>query len=331
LDAYAPSAAWVEAQALGQQHDAPAVVAGSDGLIYTVGGFEATMTMEMYKPGASKWTSVDMPVERGALAGIATSDGHIYAMGGGVGSNLLASVDEYTIATGTWLSGDTALTMTTARYAFAAAQLPDGRLMAIAGETPSGTVGSVEAYTTSWSLISASLNQARKQHAAATAPDGRVYVVGGYNATELASVEAYSSAAVHWDTAASLTIARTSLAVSVGADGRLYAIGGTQGGNWLASVEAYGPQIVLGADHGATGSMTTITGSNFAASSQVRVFLAGTGVPLGGVLIGTGNADTSGTLPSTSLQLPRVPSGVYTIRAYDDRSRYPVTARITVD
>jgi hypothetical protein len=332
LDAYDDAAAWVEATPLDMPHDGPAVVTGSDGLVYTLGGAEATTTMESYKPGASTWNQVTMPVGRGALAAVATTDGHIFAMGGGVGSNLLASVDVYAIASGTWNSDVSVPAMTTARFAFGGAQLADGRVIAIGGETPSGTVGSVEAYTATsgWMLV-ASLSEARKEHAAAMAPDGRVYAVGGTNGGDLASVEAYSSVANHWDAAASLTSARFNLAVSVGADGRLYAIGGQQSSGWLKSVEAYGPQVVLAVDHGATGGTLTLTGSNFAVSSHVSVFFAGAGVPLGGVLIGTGNADTTGALSSVSLQLPRVANGSYTIRAYDDRSRYPVTARFTVE
>jgi hypothetical protein len=194
--------------------DTLAVVEGTNGLIYAVGGSIVNVSstaptsasdyldvVEAYNPTTNVWTcSTDdqshacpsgsltlqpMPTARSLLAGAVAPDGTIYMMGGwavqgsGTSTNptLLANVEAY--AAGTWTE---AAPLPAARQGLAAAVDSYGRIEAVGGSDASaqasGSMWSYTPATNTWQGL-ASLPTKRTRLAAATGSDGRVYVLGG--------------------------------------------------------------------------------------------------------------------------------------------------------
>ena len=94
-------------------------------------------------------------------------------------------------------------------------------------------------------------------------------------------------------------------------------------------MEAYGPLIHLTPAQGAPGHAVVLTGTNFAANATVDVTW---GATPGGAVLSSGHTDRAGVLPhALRVVIPLgVRPGVYQITAEDNRSRYPVTARVAV-
>jgi hypothetical protein len=88
-----------------------AAVTGADGLVYTVGGGDSTMTaapsLEIFDPKSMVWTTgANMSMGRIGLAAVAAADGRIYAIGGAQQASSFDStptVEAYTPATNTWV------------------------------------------------------------------------------------------------------------------------------------------------------------------------------------------------------------------------------------
>jgi len=160
------------------------------------------------------------------------------------------------------------------------------------------------------------------------APDGRVYGVAGfdirgpiYRAT--GEVHAYSPETDRWTKVASLDSNRYDHAATVGPDGRMYTLGGVyNGAPNTDSVEVYGPAVSIAPSIAAAGDTITLTGNNFAAMAEVRVYLGSAK----GAALEVGTTDHAGALNSPiAFRVPAVPSGNYVITVVDDKSRYPVT------
>ena len=89
---------------------------------------------------------------------------------------------------------------------------------------------------------------ARLGLAAALGADGKIYAIGGFNSSQIASVEVYDPTSNTWDTRASMPFARSYLAAAA-KDGQIYALGGWDGeiylregksvANSITTVEAY--------------------------------------------------------------------------------------------
>ena len=168
------------------------------------------------------------------------------------------------------------------------------------------------------------------------APDGRVYVVAGfglqgqiYAPTE--AVRAYSPETNRWTSVAPLRYSRYDHDVTVGPDGRLYALGGyareANDAGATDTVEVYGPVVSLSPSEAAPGQTIRLTGSNFAARAKVRLTIASE--PANRIEIG--KTDAQGALPSpVEWRVPSLPSGTHTITVVDDKSRYPITLRLSV-
>jgi len=173
-----------------------AVVAGPDGRIYALGGFDGSNSLtivEAYNPNTNSWTTVaPMTTPRDGLAAATGPDGRIYAIGG-FDTDYLSSVEAYDVATNSWTH---VASMVHPRYTFAAVTGPDKQIYAIGGEFRFASVNTVEVYNTatnSWSSA-APMTTPRRQLAAAVGKDGRIYAIGGIdNLTgPLATVEAFS-------------------------------------------------------------------------------------------------------------------------------------------
>jgi len=320
------------------------LVTGQGGCLFALGGTTGKQnvgSVEAYLPATGRWvemaTTGAPPPGLIAIAGLA---GTIYTLEDSTG------IQRYTPTTKTWTQVTTLLTR---RSEFAAVLGPNKRLYIMGGQPDASPIYSpvplVEAYdlqTRGWTRL-APLLTPRSDGAAVSAPDGRLYAVGGWQ-TEFeatAAVEAYDLRTRRWSAVASLHARRTYLQAVRGPDGRLYALGGLNDNGagvrgaiaptsaYLATVEAYGPLLHLTPSSVPVGGTAALTGTNFAASATVTVTW---GSAPGGTVLATGQTDRAGTLPYP-LRFP-IPAGTrpghYVVTAIDNRSRYPVTAPLTV-
>jgi Kelch motif/IPT/TIG domain len=209
------------------QHACATLLSG----IYCAGGIKSDIND--FPPGPDVFASNAWSAAKAGLAGnhkwfsMPTLANTIYAVDG---STAWAFKD-----------GDTAFTAiaktATARYYFASAAGPDGRIYATGGQdgTPvanPAVYDSVEAYSPAldrWVTLTTKLNGKRQLHTAITGPDGRIYLVGGND-------ESFQRSQY---------------------------------------VEAYGPDLKLSSTMPAGGDMITISGNNLAPSANVTVSFNG--------------------------------------------------------
>jgi hypothetical protein len=251
--------------------------------VYAMGGLTAAgtalSTVQAYNPAASTWATLPSLATGGGLLAGATAPCPreaggpkwtcVYAIGGYTGAVYLSTVEAYNPATSTWATLPSLPTATGA-LAGAAAPCPKGAggltgtcVYAIGGETASGYVSTVQAYspvTDDWVTLP-SLPSAEFALAGATAPCPRgvsglagtcVYAFGGLTAVgaALSTVQAYSPATNTWATLPSLPTASYALAGTTapclrGVSGLVgtcvYAFGGYSGTGFLSTVQAYSP------------------------------------------------------------------------------------------
>ncbi len=187
--------------------------------------------------------------------------------------------------------------MGTARYAAAAAPLPDGRVLVAGGFYDDGLgdhyLASAEIFNPATNSFSSAgigaMSVARHGAVAAPLPDGRVLVAGGdYNdGTDhsLASAEVFNPATNAFTPVGDMGVARVRAAAASLPDGRVLVAGGNDGTTRLSSAEVFNP---------ATNAFTPVgdMGSDRAraAAAQLpdgRVLLVGgtNGAPLSSALV----------------------------------------------
>ena len=128
-----------------------ALVAVGDDLYYSgggVGGYTGTTNFYMYDASAGSWVTTlqPMPIARAAQAMVVGVDGLIYVVGGSSdgfnsGTDAFTSVVVYDPAADEWSS---AADMNYARKYLGATTTPDGRIIALGGNTPSAVLDVVE-------------------------------------------------------------------------------------------------------------------------------------------------------------------------------------------
>jgi hypothetical protein len=116
---------------------------------------------------------------------------------------------------------------------------------------------------------------------------------------------------------------RTSLMLTITPAGQIWAIGGFDStSQQLPIVEAYGP--VFNVPGSATGgSMTTVSGTNFAPNASVTVKFGAAGTP-----VGMATTDGSGAFSTTFMVPPG--AGPQKVVASDGKSQYPISATLNV-
>ena len=313
---------------------------GPDGHIYAIsgGGRDAITSTEAYVPGRNRWVPrPDVPGEHWGGSAVRGPDGRIFMIGGSTGVDGLPEVDAYDIHTKQWTH---VTDLPTPRAFLGVAVGLDGRIYTVGG-TPGiyYDYTATEAYdvvTGQWTHL-ADLPWAREALAAATGADGRIYAIGGTEWSGDATQDRPHLRLSSMPTTRGRTSGRrwrrcarpANLAAVRGPDGRIYAIGGADTTAGLATMEAYGPVIHLMPAQSAPGHAVVLTGTNFAANATVAVTW---GAIPGGTVLGTARTDRAGNLPHavTVVIPPGVLPGHYMITAEDDRSRYPVTARVAV-
>jgi hypothetical protein len=280
--------------------------------------------------GATGWQTLSpplMPTPR-EQTGAATANGRVYLIGGdGSAGTPLGTVEAYNPSLNTWTAGLAA--MPTPRYLLATATGTNGLIYAIGGQSTGspGVVGTVEAYnpsTNQWSTLS-EIPDPAWQTAAVGGPDGRIYVIGGTNDTGLlATVNAFSPATNRWTPVTPIDSARYGVGAIVAPDGRIWAVGGGTNPEFdgFTTVQIYGPVGSVSPQAGAPGSTVSVTGSNFAASANVSVYVgAVSGTPLA-----TGTTNAAGAIAAPiSVSVPNLPSGAQPLIVVDDRSQYPIS------
>jgi Kelch motif len=158
VDAYDPTTdQWTPgASTMLTPRAALAAVTGPDGLIYAIGGLpgvgSALNSVEVFDPATNVWQN-GLALPDSTLFGLAAAvgpDGLIYVFGGsdtsGSDGTVLDTVYSYDPLhnPGEWVTQAPLLIPTT--Y-LAGATGPDGRIYAIGGDSPTETVGAVEAFT----------------------------------------------------------------------------------------------------------------------------------------------------------------------------------------
>lgn len=327
---------WAAANNIAARRSQAASAATTTGIYLLYGdkqtGFETSVEKLTAPPNWSTVTGVTYTASgAGATFG---SDGKIYIAGGSDGANALKALKAFT-------PGDANVAplkdLSFARDRTTVTAGSDGRIFAIGGHAAGVTLSSVEAYTSvgdTWTTV-APLPEARAATRAVLAPDGRIYVPGGAdlgNGVVHRTAYAYSAGAAplgnRWAKLAPLAAPRYRHGVGVGIDGRVYVVSGSNLLGFVRSVEAYGPVVTVVPDNTKAGMSIMVSGSNFAQNATVRFSLGSAGA----APIGTGTTDGAGVLATTTVMIPvGTATGATRVYARDTRSRYPVSAKFTVN
>ncbi|MGI4867587.1 MAG: cellulose binding domain-containing protein [Janthinobacterium lividum] len=199
---------------------------------------------------ATAWTTEpSLSQVRGQHAAVA-ANGRIYAWGGylnggsgGAVASLLSSMEIYTIATKTWVSGPA---YPIAARGQAAAASADGYLYSFGGAAPNTSSDSYRynpAGTGAWSAVATM--PVGEWEAAATAANGLIYVTGGYSSDgRLADTrtQIYSPGTNTWTAGAAMPTGRHGHVAVLDANGLLHVLGGVNNGAApLTAHEVYNP------------------------------------------------------------------------------------------
>lgn len=169
------------------------VVAGTDGLIYAIGGVNSSgqtvNTVEVYNPTFGTWkTGASLITARSHSAATLIYDDLILVAGGqDVNGTVLNTTEAYALALGAWIPG---ASMNTPRADFGLAVGGDGFVHAVGGRSTKGDVNTFEALkfsTNTWIPEQEKLPAAVSGVAATEGLSGAVFVLGGGTGKSLVS------------------------------------------------------------------------------------------------------------------------------------------------
>lgn len=228
-----------------------AVVAGADGLIYAIGGYDgatALSTVVAYNSRTDRWTpKTPLPNATRGAAVAEGPNGVIYVIGGGTADVYMSMVQAYNASSDTW---SLRTPLPAATWMASAAIGDDGKIYVVGGESPdydfySNRTQIYDPSTDSWTDGTA-MPTGRSMLGVVKGPDGLIYAMGGYNTTALSVVEAYDPSTDTWTEKTPMPSPRLEFGLTLGPDGRIYVIGGgTSYSNneapFFSTVEIYDP------------------------------------------------------------------------------------------
>jgi N-acetylneuraminic acid mutarotase len=241
---YPENGTWVAAGRLNVPRTQGTLTLLGDGRVLAVGGgmegspgWASTASAEIFDPKTGVWSPASpMSVTRAYHTATLLGNGEVLVAGGattynGVRGTVTREAEIYSPRSNSWRP---ASRMTVARYADAAALLPDGRVLVAGGwslttnDDPS--LASAEIYdpaANGWT-VTGSLSDARGSLSMAGLPDGRVLAVAGVDPAYhvLASTEIYNSKLGTWQATGRLPVALERPAMGILPDGRVLIAGG---------------------------------------------------------------------------------------------------------
>ncbi|MBX5328720.1 MAG: kelch repeat-containing protein [Candidatus Bathyarchaeota archaeon] len=249
-----PSPSWRVKTNMPTARSQAAVIAGDDGKIYVIGGWDGSNvlnTVQAYDPMTETWAN-RAPIPHGVRGAAVTkgSDGIIYVISGVDSAwDPLSNVQAYNTTSNSWTSKADIPVKT---WMGAAATGNDGKIYVIGGESYevglyySNLTQIYDPATDTWTN-GTQMPTGRCELGVVKGPDGLIYAFGGYNDTALSVVEAYNPSAGTWIKKASMPKPKLEFGVVLGLDNRIYIIGGgaNYGNNeapFYDSVEVYDPK-----------------------------------------------------------------------------------------
>jgi hypothetical protein len=324
VERYNPSAgdtAWTTASSLASARYLSMSFSYS-GKPYVAGGLatdNSTQLADLYALGASAWAS---------KASLSTSASGGVLIDGGNGKLYLPSVANlvYDAANDTWSALDPP--SPDARYVYAGARGPDGRLYVIGGATTGNTaLATVQAYTIGGGWTDApALPAARDYAAAILAPDKQLYLLGGSSggAAWTHDVLILRLAENRWMSGQAMSATRMGGCATLSSAGRIFVMGGQDPTGTLKLVESYGPEVTLGFSTSGAGVAVPLQGVNFAANASLSIAFDDTAVR--SVLA----TSATGTFASNFVVPPSAAPGVHVVTVIDAKAQYPVHYAYTV-
>lgn len=267
VDAYDPSTkTWVTKKAMLYPHAGNAAATGSNGKIYSFGGYikmtennysdprytipaasgSISNIAQQYDPSDDTWSlKTPMPRERVFHAAVSTIDGFIYVFGGyGIEHTWpdpsnppekssqvikLNKTDKYNVQTDTWSD---AAPMPTPRSGAAAVLGKNGMIYVIGGLGENcqwlPTVETYNPATDSWEQKT-DMPAPRGAFSAVTDNEGKIYAIGGvceHDSTD--TVDIYDPVSDSWETGASIPVDRLSHGAVTTDQNIIYVVGGSQ-------------------------------------------------------------------------------------------------------
>jgi N-acetylneuraminic acid mutarotase len=241
---YYQDGTWVAAGRLNVPRTQGTLTLLADGRVLAVGGgtegspgWASTASAETFDPKTGLWSpAAPMSVSRAFQTATLLGNGDVLVAGGattynGTRGTVTNTAEVYTPRSNSWRS---ASPMSVARYAHAAALLPDGRVLAAGGwsltTNTDPSLASAEIYdpaSDAWT-VTGSFNDARGSLAMAGLPDGRLLAVAGVDPAYrvLASTEIYDSKSGTWQMTGRLPVALERPAMGILPDGRVLVAGG---------------------------------------------------------------------------------------------------------
>ena len=188
-----------------------------------------------------RWQELaDLPTARSGLA-VAVYENQIYAIGGETAQGVTGVMEQYDVATDTWIT----LTPKPVPVADINAAVIGGKIYIPGGRLASGGVTDVlESYDPRRAVWErrASLPVALSGYALA-AFEGKLYIFGGWDGQKfLATVYEYDPGQDNWIKRTPMPTARGFAGAAI-AGGKIYVVGGTDGKSALAVNEEYSPEL----------------------------------------------------------------------------------------
>ncbi|MDH5448567.1 MAG: hypothetical protein OEY24_02240 [Candidatus Bathyarchaeota archaeon] len=233
-----------------------AVIAGDDGLIYAIGGYNGSTVfdvVEAYNPSTNSWTTGAPLINATRGAAVAKGlDGIIYVFSGTHFSKI-DSVQAYNTTSDTW---SLKTPIPTPVWMAGAATGNDGKIYVVAGEA-AGATNTLQIYdpeTDTWTSGPV-MPGSRSELGVIKGPDGRIYAMGGYDGSNARSeIYVYDPILEEWITTflgMPMPTPRLEFGLTLGSDGKFYIIGGgtSYSNNYppmFDRVDSYDPNVILG-------------------------------------------------------------------------------------